>query len=142
MRKLTTEEKKANGSFNVTRDADRDFSILEGLLQMVPTPPDDFTEKMRDHWNRAYRHLVKHNYGKEIDSELVEALCREWADYLRYHKDIDTKHLSTKALASYKLMSDALCLNPNALGRAALISKQATKQKGLKELTQKRDKVG
>lgn len=132
-RKVTPQEKKAKGTFNVTRDKDEDFRVIDGLLQFTPNPPQGYTEKQLDLWNRAWRHLVKHGYGKEIDIELVETLVHEWSQYVKYREFDHTAHLAEKSLKNYLAASNALCLNPNALGKAAILQK---KEKGgkLKDL--------
>ena len=130
---MTTQEKKLTGSYNVTRDKDRDFKISDGLLQLNPKPPSNYTPEMCELWNRAWRHLVKHQYGKEIDYELVNSLVFEWFQYVKYRQFDHTANQAAKALSNYLSMSNALCLNPNALGRAALLQKQAGKTNKLKE---------
>ena len=137
MRKLTTQEKKINGSFNVTRDKDRDFKVLDGLLQLVPDPPKEYTPEMSDLWNRAWRHLVKHQYGKEVDTELVNTLVFEWFQYVKYRQFDHTAKLAKDAFSNYLAASNALCLNPNALGRATSLQKQQPKTNKLKDLLEK-----
>ena len=132
MRKVTTQEKKIKGSFNVTRDKDTDFKIQDGLLKLNPEPPKDFTPEMVEMWNRAWRHLVKHDYGKEIDLELVNSLVFEWFQYLKYRQFDHTAKLAKDAHSTYISCSNALCLNPNALGRAALLQK-ANKKTSLRD---------
>jgi hypothetical protein len=136
MRKLTTQEKKNNGSFNVTRDKDRDFKIIDGLLKLIPSHPENYTPEMIELWQRVWRHLVKHEYGKESDYEIVNALVFEWFQYLKYRPFDHTANLAGKALANYLSMSNALCLNPNALGRAAVLQKTKKTNK-LTELLEK-----
>ena len=126
---MTTQEKKITGSFNVTRDKYRDFKIVDGLLQLTPEAPKEYTKEQTELWNRVWRHLVKHNYGKEVDFEIVNALVFEWFQYLKYRPFDHTAALAAKALANYLAMSNALCLNPNALGRAAVLQKKEKKNK-------------
>lgn len=137
MKKLTTQEKKNNGTFNTTRDKDRDFTIQDGLLQMNPAPPSDFTEDMHELWNRAWRHLVKHQYGKEVDYELVNTMVYEWFKYIKYREFDHTAHLAEKSLKNYLAANTALCLNPNALGRATSLQKKP-KQNKLEDLLGKK----
>jgi phage terminase small subunit len=132
MRKVTAQEKKAKGTFNVTRDKDSDFKILDGLLQLNPEPPEGYSPEMVEMWNRAWRHLIKHQYGKEIDFEIVNALVFEWHQYLKYRQFDHTAKLAKDSLSNYLSASNALCLNPNALGRAALLQKQP-KQNSFKD---------
>lgn len=128
-RRVTTQEKRLKGTYKPSQDDHQDFTILDGLYKMNPKAPKDFTPDMVELWNRAWRHLVKHGYGKEIDKELVKALVWEWFNYEKYRQFDHTAHLAEKALKNYRSMSDALCLNPNALGKAAVLQKKEKSNK-------------
>lgn len=130
-RKKTPQEKKTLGTFNVTRDSIEDFNIIDGLVKFVPSPPKDYNKEQADLWNRVWRHLTKHGYGKEVDFELVNALVFEWSNYIKYREYEHTTVLAVKALANYKMMSDMLCINPNALGKAAILTKGNKKESTL-----------
>ena len=139
-RRLTTQEKKAKGTFNVTSDTERDFKIVDGLVLMTPQPPPNFTPPQVEMWNRYWRHLIKHEYGKESDRELVEATVFEWFNYLKYREFDHTAKLAQTALANYKSMMDALAISPNSMGKVAVLQKN-NKKKDLSDLLKPKNAV-
>jgi phage terminase small subunit len=131
-RRVPTPIKKAKGSLNVTRDKDADFAIIDGLVKFTPKPPKDFTEKMTELWNRVWRHLIKHTYGKESDFEVVETYVREYTNYREWGNDLDTYSAAHKAALLMMKASEQLGLNPAAMAKVAVLAKP--KKTGLKEM--------
>lgn len=124
-KRVTTQEKKLKGTFNVTKDADKDFTIIDGLVQLAPKHPEDYSEDMVNVWQKAWRHMIKHNYGKEADYELTDIMVREWANYHKFCKLEMTLPLAHKCYAVYIKSLECLGINPAAMAKVApLVNKQ------------------
>lgn len=132
-RRVPTTVKKQQGTFNVTKDADKDFKIIDGLVKLTPDSPDDFTEAMTELWGRVWRHLIKHGYGKESDRELVEIYVREYANYKKWSVSELTYGNAHKAMLAMMKASEQLGLNPAAMAKVAVLANKPEK-KGLKQL--------
>jgi phage terminase small subunit len=124
-RRVTPQEKKIKGTFNVTRDKDTEFEIKDGLMTMIPPPPDDYDDGMVDVWKKYWRHLVKHQYGKESDAELMDLTIRSWR---RYHH-FRTFDLAQADKAADKFMKglEQLGISPTAMAKVAILQKSKPK---------------
>ncbi len=121
-RRVTSQEKKLKGSFNVTRDKDSDFEIRDGLVTMIPAVPEDYTPEMADVWQRYWRHLVKHQYGKESDFEIMDTTIREWAKY--HHFRTYDQSQSHKSLTMFMKGIEMLGISPTAMAKMASVQKK------------------
>jgi len=131
-RRVPTEVKKTTGTFNVTKDKEKDFAIIDGLCKFTPEAPEDFTDKMKELWQRVWRHLIKHNYGKESDFEVVETYVREYSNYRKWSASELTYGNAHKAALLMMKASEQLGLNPAAMAKVAVLAKP--KKTGLKQM--------
>ncbi len=137
-RRVPAQEKKIKGSFNVTRDEGTEFTLWDGQVRKCPIPPDDFTEMELEEWKIVWRHLIKHEYGKDADYRLVEIYVRELGRYFKYSQFEQTYHLGCKAWSNLRQASEMLGLNPAAMSKVAALQKPKKSNK----LAEALDKVG
>lgn len=135
-RKTPAQVKKAQGTYNVTRDKDTEFVLLDGIVLVTPVPPKDFNEIQVAQWNIVWKHLISHEYGKAADVELVEMYIRCLYKWKHAVKDDDATAAS-KWHAQYHRCSESLGLNPAAMAKVAILQKKSTPAKSKIDLLKK-----
>lgn len=116
---------KEDGTFRKDRHEEKDFTIIDGLVKMTPKCPEDYSEEMKEVWNRYWRHLIKHGYGKECDKELMDFAVRAWNQYHHYRKFDQSQ--ADRAEARYWKNLDMLGISPTSMAKVAILQKKQIK---------------
>ena len=124
-RRVPTQVKKAQGTYNVTDDKNKDFVLLDGIVMATPVPPSDFKTPMIAEWEIVWKHLISHEYGKAADVKLVEMYIR-----CLYRWELSIKTDDANAAAKWHSQClkcpEALGLNPAAMAKVAILQKKST----------------
>lgn len=123
-RRVPAQQKKLKGTFNVTRDKDTEFILWDGQVRKCPEHPEDFNEMMIQEWQIVWKHLIKHEYGKDADYRLVEIYIRSMADYFKYQPFDHTYTQAIKAWGTMRQASEMLGVNPASMSKVAALQKQ------------------
>lgn len=113
---------KEDGTFRRDRHGDKDFSVMDGLVKMIPQPPEDYDDMMKEIWQRYWRHLVKHGYGKESDRELMDITIRAYKKY-EHFRTFDSNQ-ADKAVDKFMKGLDQLGIAPTSMAKMAAIQKK------------------
>lgn len=122
-RRVPPAVKKEKGTFHVTRDTGSEFILWDGQVVNVPPAPKGFTPMQIEEWKIVWRHLIKHEYGKDADYRLVEIYVREMGNYFKYSEFDHTYSLACKAWTNMRQASEMLGLNPAAMAKVAGLQK-------------------